>query len=477
MDNAQEKQDNKPNILEIMSKIREKVKQDIKEGQNVTMPFKPKEANLSGTSRKAGELVYSDDLRYLNMNYIVPQVPNLDHIVTHRSNIIGKIIVKVKRKILVFVWGLFGEYFKGEQEFRSHIVKYLNDTSKYIDSRDADNFWELIRKIDYDITKCLERIERIADDNMATLRSTEKQINNEISTSLKSLQGQITECKSALEKNNQEIKTIDSVYRGLESIIANSHKNITIPSADDKDISAWTHKQTDLNKTDYSYLLLENRFRGSEEEIKNRLKVYPPFFKSAIKPVLEIGPGRGELLELFKENKINAYGVDLDKAMIEVAMSKGLDVKLGDALKHMKTLEDKSLGGVIAVQVVEHLQRQELEEWILTCKQKVASGGRIIFETINPQSLLALSSNYFRDPTHIWPLHPDTLRYVMEFGGLEVEDVKYLSAVTGVLKEVQADEQMPARWHNTVELINHNVKQLNSLLYGYMDYCIIGKVK
>ena len=71
---------------------------------------------------------------------------------------------------------------------------------------------------------------------------------------------------------------------------------------------------------DFSYLLLENRFRGGEEAIKKALSFYPDFFKKAAKPILEIGPGRGELLELFKEKGLQAYGVDIDGPMVTVSI-------------------------------------------------------------------------------------------------------------------------------------------------------------
>ena len=105
-------------------------------------------------------------------------------------------------------------------------------------------------------------------------------------------------------------------------------------------------------------------------------------------------------------------------------------------------------------------------------------GGRVIFETINPRSLLALSSNYFRDLTHVWPLHPDTLSYAMNLAGLQVREVKYLSPVSeeAQLRPVAVEEYMTPRWALAVERLNSNFEQLNELLYGYQDYCVIAEV-
>jgi O-antigen chain-terminating methyltransferase len=163
--------------------------------------------------------------------------------------------------------------------------------------------------------------------------------------------------------------------------------------------------------------------------------------------------------------------------MVEASTLAGFDARLGDGIAHLRSLNDRSLGGVIAIQVVEHLTKSQLEELMRLCASKVEKGGKIVFETINPRSVLALSSNYFRDPTHIWPLHPDTLAYIMSLSGLEIEEVKLLSPVStsALLKDIPVEEYMTPRWAHAISLINHNFKQLNELLYGYQDYCVIAK--
>ena len=131
------------------------------------------------------------------------------------------------------------------------------------------------------------------------------------------------------------------------------------------------------------------------------------------------------------------------------------------------------------MQVVEHLTKEQLARLFELCKSKVEKGGRVIFETINPRSLLALSSNYFRDPTHVWPLHPDTLAYAMSLAGLKIVETKFLSPVDqgSLLKPIPAGEFMTPRWAFTVETLNRNLTQLNDLLYGCQDYCIVAEAQ
>jgi O-antigen chain-terminating methyltransferase len=191
--------------------------------------------------------------------------------------------------------------------------------------------------------------------------------------------------------------------------------------------------------------------------------------------VLDIGSGRGELLRLFKAAGIESYGVDLDTVMVNVANSNGCKTMYGDGIAHLRSLEDGSLGGVVAVQVVEHLTREQLKELCELVKRKVKPGGRIAFETINPQSLLALSSNYFRDPTHVWPMHPDTLGYMATLAGLKILEVKMLSPVSPnhLLKEIPVDSSHTPAVGDAINRINENISQLNRLLYGFQDYCIV----
>jgi 2-polyprenyl-3-methyl-5-hydroxy-6-metoxy-1,4-benzoquinol methylase len=462
-----------PDIRAVMERIRAQIKSDIsnpKVGTRAFIPTKPLDEN---GSRRAGELLHSEELRFLNANYQYARL-NSDTIKSHRPGFIGKAIVKVKRKFLQLIWdGLLKEYFTNERDYQAHLVRFLNDIAKYTDARDAQNFWELVRKIDVDTTKALERIERIADEQSGDIRRVERELIENVDSLRRDLSGQLTAIQGAFAQQRAQIETVESVASGAEKIIAKlAVANVAhLPAAAEA-------SSLSENRAGYSYLLLENRFRGSEEEISRRVEPYAEVFSGVNKSVLEIGGGRGELQRIFKARGIDSYMVDVDAAMVEAASASGVRAQLGDGIAHLRSLEDHSIAGVIALQVVEHLTRAQLEELMDLSRRKVVAGGHVIFETINPQSVLALSSNYFRDPTHIFPMHPDTLKYMMELAGFASAEVRYLSPVAAEaqLREVPISEYMSPQWAYSVELLNHNVKQLNSLLYGYQEFCIIGRV-
>ena len=79
--------------------------------------------------------------------------------------------------------------------------------------------------------------------------------------------------------------------------------------------------------------------------------------------------------------------------------------------------------------------------------------------------------------THVWPLHPDTLEYAMTLSGLVVDEVRFLSPVAdeACLRPVPVQEYMTPRWKQAVEAMNDNFQQLNELLYGHQDYCIVAE--
>lgn len=465
-----------PDIRAIMAKIRERVKRFSVESKDERKPFAAMPVDGAKGERRAGEMVHSEELKYLNRHHAFSlQRVSPEKITSHRK-FLGPIIVRCKRKLLSLLWDhLLKDYFQAEKEFNSNLVRFLNDFSKYTDSRDASNFWDLIRKIDYDINKALTRIERINDEQMASIRSSERRMYDALGEALNDLNRYITDLVASKAKHEAKLETLQGVTDGLERVI---NKVTALKSNAGQDsYMAEGVSQAGAANTDYSYVLLENRYRGSEDLIRERLKVYPPLFAGNKLPVLEIGAGRGELQRLFKESKINSYGIEYDRAMAEFAKERGSDVQVGDGIAHLESLADGSLGGVIAIQVIEHLPREKLAKLLKLSREKVAKGGKIIFETINSESMVALTHHYFRDPTHVSPLHPETMRFMLELAGLKVLEIKKLSPFddAALFSKIEVEDYMTPRWAKTIARLNSNFSRLNDLMYGHQDYCIIAE--
>jgi O-antigen chain-terminating methyltransferase len=219
------------------------------------------------------------------------------------------------------------------------------------------------------------------------------------------------------------------------------------------------------------YLGLQARFRGDEDEIAERQRLYVERF-DGLSDVLDIGCGRGEFLALLRDAGIPATGVDTDADMVKLCQATGLDVVHGDGLTHLEGLEDESLGGVFAAQVIEHLEPARIVSLVRTARTKLRPGGALIIETVNPASVVALS-NFYLDFTHVKPVHPLALQWLAE--SLEFADSKlvYLSPVEagprlrplpdGVGSEEEAGE------------FNDAVAATNEVLYGPRDYVLIAR--
>jgi SAM-dependent methyltransferase len=156
-----------------------------------------------------------------------------------------------------------------------------------------------------------------------------------------------------------------------------------------------------------AYLAFEDVFRLSEDVIRERQRPYLSLLGSR-RPVLDVGCGRGEFLELLREAGIPATGVDLDPGMVEHARAKGLSVEHDDGITHLEALDDGSLGAIFAAQVVEHLSYDRLLAFLRLSVRKLAPGGLLIAETVNPHSPGALK-NFWVDLTHRHPVFPEVL--------------------------------------------------------------------
>lgn len=451
-----------PDVRAIMAEIRQSIRSKVEGSRDEWPVLRPErvEAERSGHSR-AGEIQHSEELRMVNLLAGAGLTADATGITSHRRGIAGRVIVAAKRRLQRFIWSLFQANIEAEREFRSHVTRVLNQTSFYIDDRDGAIFWEVVRKIDTDVARMLRRVEELIDEQRAMVVGAERRLDERI-------HDQVLADLEALKGLSSEVRTLDSVVRGLEGIVARvGHQEQPA-------------KVGEALLPDVSYLLLENRFRGSPAMIAERVKPYVDEFRRHGKfnlPVLDIGAGRGEMVAALAKSGLPAYGVDLDRGMVDEARASGADVRLGDGLAHLASLEDGALGGVIATQVVEHLSREQLQQLFFLAARKVATGGTVIFETINPCSLVALSSNYFRDLTHVWPLHPDTLAFEMQLAGLKMREVRYLSPVppAAQLQEVSVVPSMSPALQQAFGHVNAAFRQLNALLYGYQDYCIIAE--
>lgn len=225
--------------------------------------------------------------------------------------------------------------------------------------------------------------------------------------------------------------------------------------------------------SDHDYFRFEAIYRP-EEEVRAQQEAYLPFFAGR-RNVLDLGCGKGEFLELLRAHDIPAYGVDWNTEMVRLCTEKGLRVVREDALQHLAGLADRSLGGLFAAHLVEHLAPQELVRLVALAQAKLEPGAYLIFETPNPLCLWALVNYFYLDLSHVKPLHPQALSFLLEMHGFHEIEVRYLHPVPEGVRLVRLPEAQGTEWEGIAALLNRNLDRLNDLLYGYADYAIIAR--
>jgi len=221
-----------------------------------------------------------------------------------------------------------------------------------------------------------------------------------------------------------------------------------------------------------SYTAFERRFRGTPEQVRERLAEYVPLFQG-LAPVLELGCGGGEFLELLKAAGIEAQGVEQNPGFVGECRKRSLAVVQGDLLAHVRSLEDGALGGVFAAQVVEHLPPAVLVETLRECHRVLRKGGLLVLETVNTRTLYGLLEVFLRDLSHEKPLHPETLSFLVAAAGFGDVRVELKSAVEASTKlQPVPAEGLPPR---AAGILNENLERLNSVLFGPQEYALFAR--
>ncbi|HVM64505.1 MAG TPA: methionine biosynthesis protein MetW [Acidimicrobiales bacterium] len=214
----------------------------------------------------------------------------------------------------------------------------------------------------------------------------------------------------------------------------------------------------------YSAAAFEAAFRGSGDDLKARYGDLAAVL-DGFGPVLDVGCGRGELLELLAARGTPASGVEIDPALVDEGRANGLSIASGDGIAHLAALPDGSLGAVVLVQVVEHLTPQEVIDLAVIARDKVRAGGMLLMETINPQSLYTFAHAFYLDPTHHHPVHPAYLEFVVRQSGWPHVRIEWRSPPPET-ERLAADPGATA-------VGAANIERLNALLFGPQDYALV----
>ena len=224
---------------------------------------------------------------------------------------------------------------------------------------------------------------------------------------------------------------------------------------------------------DAMYVTFEDRFRGDRADIKQRVAVYLPLIEAARvgtpdAPIVDIGCGRGEWLELLKERGLTARGVDLNRIMVNECRERGCEVAEAEALQYLRELPDNCLGAVTGMHIIEHLPLPILIALLDESLRVLRPGGLAIFETPNPENLVVGACNFYMDPTHRNPLPPVMVEYLVEARGfVQVEIRRWQQGLQDSLQFLQTGSPGAAELNPLIQMIKEHY-------FAAPDYAVIG---
>ena len=193
----------------------------------------------------------------------------------------------------------------------------------------------------------------------------------------------------ALEQRGAVERSLDEVRRGLYVVPYMTDPGALVTN------DPWGRRTIGFEQNghdgDTVYRSFEEIFRGPEAFIRDRQRVYLDVLAGR-EPVLDVGCGRGELLDLLVEAGVEARGVDADPDMVAACVGKGHKVELADGNAYLASVADGRSAAIGSMQVIEHMPYETLCAHRARPSQ-AAPGGIFVAETVNPHTLHAFKTS------------------------------------------------------------------------------------
>ena len=304
---------------------------------------------------------------------------------------------------------------------RSNVLgKELNEAAQ-TSNRRSDALGRELNEAAQTLNRRLDALGRELDEAAQTSKENIVKIKNDLETRIKS------DLKTKV--NNEVVKDIIDDLGDMIGQIKEHEHSITEQDARFKRFLADAKRSKEAldekkHLHDAMYVAFEDKFRGTREDIGLRVSIYLKYIKKVKAgtkgaPVIDVGCGRGEWLELLKENEYSAKGVDSNREMIKACRSRMLEVTESDAVAYLKGLKPESAGAVTGFHIAEHLDYENMISLLDESLRVLKKGGILILETPNPENLIVGACNFYKDPTHRSPIPPDTLQFMVNNRGFE----------------------------------------------------------
>jgi len=366
------------------------------------------------------------------------------------------------------------------EDFISKLNKIKQSVSAFEEKQDiiAAQAKDLFEKTDARQDGLANKVNSLFKD----LNARQDDLTKKVNTSFKKLNARednigdnlkaLAERVELSEKGFTELNGLMKEINDQTCLLKSSLNNALTDFSSDKDkskLQASLGKLKDLwNDSDYT--AFENAYRGDDKLIYERLNYYLKWLKK-IKTtkqacILDLGCGRGEFVELLNNNKIHARGIDLNKTSVKLAKEKNLKVKHADLFKELKRIKQETLPAISAFHVIEHFNFKELQLFLQLAATRLKPGGILLLETPNALNLQIAASDFYKDPTHVRPVHPAAIEFWLKRSGFSKIELDFIHPFPKgeQLKKIKNSK-----------LIDGNFNKLNDLVFGARDCAIIAK--
>ncbi len=378
-------------------------------------------------------------------------------------------------------------FLKQEREI-AELVHGADEGMRTVDSR-LRSLSGMIGLLQHDQTMTREEVEALRKDVGGKFVSAEQKIGelnarmNEVLASREITERRLTKAESQLDRAADAMSGLSRLEPRVTSVqekllfvlaqVAGQERRIgtllqeareRLPEPFDR--PQLSRMSEELSRMDEEfYVRFEDKFRGTRLDIKERLRMYVPFILkadagTADAPVLDLGCGRGEFLELLAEHRRFAEGVDTNHVMIEGCRAAGLHAHEGDGLQHLKSKRDGSAGAISAIHVIEHLPFDVWRQLIAESLRVLRPGGLLILETPNPENVIVGSNTFYYDPTHRNPLPPLLVKFIVESEGFADAEILHIH---------------PSEEWNLIKEESEAARRMNDYFFGPRDYSIIAR--
>jgi O-antigen chain-terminating methyltransferase len=275
----------------------------------------------------------------------------------------------------------------------------------------------------------VQSLETVVNETVLQRIRGEEERLGDAETLLLHVEDQVKKLSQTLSRARQQIS-------GLASDVRNVEKNLAGGRNDNSD---------ELREWDNLYAAFEDQFRGSTEEVEERLRYYLPFLQelNADCKILDLGSGRGDWLKLLTKEGFKPHGVEVNEVFAKRSREEGFEVSHSDMMAYLGQQPDDTLDLITVFHLIEHLNTDKMFLLLDEIKRTLKPGGRVFIETPSPENLVVAACNFYADPTHHKPINPHTLMFLLREKGFVDLGLQFLHPVDGSpFQECEGSEQL-----------------------------------